>query len=80
MKLTDKQINDFKWVLENIGNLDWNDPDSEVYDEPYLMIHGWLGGSDLDYIKSELRADLEDAISSGEANDVDGKLALDLIV
>jgi hypothetical protein len=46
----------------------------------FLFAGWWVDFGDLDYIKSELRADLEDAISSGEANDVDGKLALDLIV
>ena len=79
MKLNQKQIKDFKWVLSIFEGIDWVDPDSEFYDEPYIMIDGWMGGF-LDYPRSELKDDLENAIENKEAQEVDGQLALDLVV
>ena len=48
------EIKDFKWVLSIFEGIDWVDPDSEFYDEPYIMIDGWMGGF-LDYPQSELK-------------------------
>ena len=34
-KLTNEQIKNYKWVLNNLDSIDWNEPDG---DEPYIII------------------------------------------
>ena len=48
--LSEVQISQYAWVLENIDNIDWIDNDEP---KPHILLEGWLGGS-LDYEKSEL--------------------------
>tara|TARA_Y100000741_G_C18206259_1_gene539733 strand:+ start:562 stop:831 length:270 start_codon:yes stop_codon:yes gene_type:complete len=75
-KLTSEQINNYKWVLNNLDNIDWNEPDE---DEPYIMCDGWLHGV-LHYGKSELEDDLKAVIKDGEVKEIEGQIALDLVV
>jgi len=37
-KLTNEQIKNYKWVLNNLDSIDWNEPDG---DEPYIICDGW---------------------------------------
>jgi len=75
-KLTSEQINNYKWVLNNLDNIDWNEPDE---DEPYIMCDGWLDGV-LHYGKSELEDHLKAVIKDGEVKEIEGQIALDLVV
>tara|TARA_B110000263_G_C14879512_1_gene316689 strand:- start:121 stop:414 length:294 start_codon:yes stop_codon:yes gene_type:complete len=76
IKLTQVQIDEYEWVLENIENIDWIENDEP---KPFIMIEGWLEGL-LDYEKSELVENLENAINSKEFFLIDKLNSLDLVV
>ena len=77
-KLTSEQINNYKWVLNNLDNIDWNK--SVFDDDVFISCEGWLDGSSLAYGKSELEDDLKAAIKNGEVKEIKGQIALDLVV
>ena len=77
-KLTSEQINNYKWVLNNLDNIDWNK--SVYHDDVFISCEGWLNGSSLEYGKSELEDDLKAVIKNGEVKEVQGQIALDLVV
>jgi len=76
IKLTQLQIENYEWVLDNIDNINWSDNDEP---NPYILIDGWLGGS-LDYEKSDLIETLEQAIKSKEFFLINNLNSLDLVV
>jgi len=63
-------------ILNNLDNIDWNEPDG---DEPYIRCDGWLHGQ-LEYEKSELEDDLKAVIKNDKVKEVQGQIALDLVV
>ena len=75
-KLTKEQIKDYKWVLNNLDSIDWNETDG---DEPYIICDGWLHGV-LNYEKSELENDLKTIIKNEQVKEIQGQIALDLVV
>ena len=75
-KLTNEQIKNYKWVLNNLDNIDWNEPDG---DEPYIICDGWLHGQ-LNYERNELENDLQTIIKNEKVKEIQGQIALDLVV
>jgi hypothetical protein len=58
-KLSEKQISDLKWLLENIDKIDWDENGK-------LAIDGWMGVLTAYYEKNQLISEIEEAIETGE--------------
>ena len=58
-KLSEKQISDLKWLLENIDKIDWDE-------NGRLEIYGWMGVLTANYEKNQLISEIEEAIETGE--------------
>lgn len=80
-KLTSKQIKDYKSLLDNFDNIDWNKPHEFGFDgdEPILICDGWIDGNRLYINKSQLEIDLKDAIKNKQFRDVKGRIYLDVV-
>ena len=58
-RLSEKQISDLKWLLENIDKIDWDENGK-------LAIDGWMGVLTAYYEKNQLISEIEEAIETGE--------------